>query len=181
MTNLSAKQKRKKRREEQLLEEKQQVEEQKTRLPVSTPHPLPMSAAPVSTPSPPSHPHPHAASASVGYHDSYDMPIYGVHVTHSATDIWAFIYGPVSRSPSPPPSWYVPRDVAPRNHSVHGIHASHPSTPPRDSSWYHEDDVMDIQTIHTVYTAPLAATPRDFSASAAPPPLTHGVTYNSQA
>ncbi|KAJ6611529.1 hypothetical protein B0H10DRAFT_2223929 [Mycena sp. CBHHK59/15] len=162
MTNLSAAQKRKKNRAQKLLEEEQQiVEEEKARqAPVSTPTPLVSPAAPIVAPLGP-------AINNKPIHGTHDTPSLRAFPPGHPAANWPahlqdYIYGPVSRSPSPPPSWYSPYDITPGLHSVHNNCGSPLLPLSRDLSWYQDDD--NVHTIRTVYTVPSPPAPHDFSA-----------------
>ncbi|KAJ7108852.1 hypothetical protein C8R43DRAFT_1043672 [Mycena crocata] len=145
MTHISAAEKRKKRREKKLLEEEQlRVSEERARqTPVSTP--IPSSSS--STPRPVSSAAATDAETVHVINDGFDAGVRAFPPGHPATHYppWMqeFIYGPVSRSPSPAPT------------------CLHPSPATHDPSWYRDDDV--IPAILTVHACPVS-TPRDFSA-----------------
>ncbi|KAJ6523953.1 hypothetical protein B0H10DRAFT_2249691 [Mycena sp. CBHHK59/15] len=143
-----------KKRKQKLLEEEEEKERAQL-VPVSTPIPLPMLAAPVGKPSACAHDHIHLQvahpicspiphSTPTLYDNHNDEPIHSVHEApgrrafppdHPAANwpahLQDYIYGPISHSPSPPPRW---SDDVPHPHMIHTIHAAHSTPTPRDSS-----------------------------------------------
>ncbi|KAJ7277998.1 hypothetical protein C8J57DRAFT_1713560 [Mycena rebaudengoi] len=167
MTSGAKKEKaRKKARAQKLLEEQQRVEKETAqRVPGNTPIPLPAATAPIPEPFPPANDDPHRHAWYPDPHrpifDASPLVFDDDEPVPSTTQIHAFIYAHVSRSPSPPPTRYVPHDDVVNNPPVRVIHDAYapPSTIPR--CW--SDDVPELATICTVYVTPSAPAPRDFS------------------
>ncbi|KAJ6558374.1 hypothetical protein B0H19DRAFT_1150928 [Mycena capillaripes] len=142
MTSGAKKEKaRKKAKAQKLLEEQQhRVEEEKARqTPVSTPTPLITPAAPIAAPLGPV------------------IDDVSIHGTHDSDTPGQLAFPPVH--PAAPLGQY---DAALGLHSVYDNCRSPPLPPPRDLSWYQDDD--NVNPICTVFTIPSTPAPRDFSA-----------------
>ncbi|KAJ6564692.1 hypothetical protein B0H19DRAFT_1141739 [Mycena capillaripes] len=142
MTSGAKKEKaRKKAKAQKLLDEQQhRVEEEKARqTPVSTPTPLITPAAPIAAPLGPV------------------IDDVSIHGTHDSDTPGQLAFPPVH--PAAPLGQY---DAALGLHSVYDNCGSPPLPPPRDLSWYQDDD--NVNPICTVFTIPSTPAPRDFSA-----------------
>lgn len=148
MTSGAKKEKaRKKARAQKLLEEQRRVEEETAqRAPVSTPIPLPAAAAPLPESFPPTiHDPTSTFDCDERIHGIHDPPAFppGHPSAHWPAHVRAFVYGPGSRSPSPPPSWY---DDTPDIATIHTVYIS-VAPSPRDFSALRSESAHPWRTI----------------------------------